>query len=73
MSSRRVALPPNPGGLPRSTAEIWLQQSGSFSVRRQDEINKMQEALRDKEYYAAQIDGVFGLQTRARNSGKSKG
>lgn len=29
------------------------------------DVNKMQEALRDKGHYRGKVDGVFGLQTRA--------
>ena len=36
-----------------------------LSMMRQGDTKKVQEALRDKGYYAGQVDGVLGPQTRA--------
>jgi peptidoglycan hydrolase-like protein with peptidoglycan-binding domain len=52
-------------GFPRSGAGAESSKAAVSTFVTKNEIEKMQEALRNKGYYRAKIDGVFGLQTRA--------
>jgi peptidoglycan hydrolase-like protein with peptidoglycan-binding domain len=51
-------------GFPRNTAGSDSNKEGVAAVHQSD-IKKMQETLRNKGHYGGQVDGVFGLQTRA--------
>jgi peptidoglycan hydrolase-like protein with peptidoglycan-binding domain len=52
-------------GLPRSAAGSGFKKEGVAVFIIENEITKMQEALRDKGYYLGKVDGLFGLRTRA--------
>jgi hypothetical protein len=49
----------------RSAVESDSNKEGVASFVIKNEIMKMQETLRNKGHYRGQVDGVFGLQTRA--------
>ncbi len=51
-------------GFPRSAAGSDSNKEGVAAVHR-NEIEKMQETLRNKGHYRGKVDGVFGLRTRA--------
>jgi peptidoglycan hydrolase-like protein with peptidoglycan-binding domain len=51
-------------GFPRSAAGSDSNKEGVAALH-QNEIKKMQETLRNKGHYRGEVDGVFGLRTRA--------
>jgi peptidoglycan hydrolase-like protein with peptidoglycan-binding domain len=58
-------------GFRQSAAGSDSNKEGAAGIH-QNEIKKMQETLRSKGQYRGQVDGVFGLRTRA-NSRISEG
>ena len=59
-----MLAPRLPGSGPGSdSTKQGLEAVGVFVVK--NEIKKMQDTLRNKGHYEGQVDGVFGLRTRA--------
>ena len=52
-------------GIPRREAKSNSNEKGVTAFVRKNEIKKMQETLRNQGHYRGNIDGVFGLRTRA--------
>ncbi len=52
-------------GFPRSSAKSNSNEKGVAAFVHKNEIKKMQETLRNRGHYRGNIDGVFGLRTRA--------
>ena len=52
-------------GFPGSTAALDSDKKGVAAFVVKDEVRKMQETLRNKGHYQGEVDGVFGLRTRA--------
>ncbi len=51
--------------LPQSAPGSGSTPDGAASFVVKNEIKKLQDALRNKGHYVGQVDGVFGLRTRA--------
>jgi peptidoglycan hydrolase-like protein with peptidoglycan-binding domain len=53
------------GPLPTPLASAAILSKEMLSVAHPDDVKKMQETLKGKGHYRGEVDGVFGLRTRA--------